>query len=65
MARKAVSSVEATLVVCMVLAVGISTVFGFYNQGQAGRGLVLIALGLFALATAVWSRLRQSRDEDL
>jgi hypothetical protein len=64
-ARRAVSSVEATLVVCIVLALGISAAFGFYNQGQAGRGIVLIALGLFALATAIWSRLRQRRDEDL
>jgi len=51
--------------VCIVLAVGISAVFGFYSQGQAGRGIVLIALGLFAVATAAWSRMRQKRDEDL
>jgi hypothetical protein len=65
MQRTAVSSVEVTFVICIALALGIWTVLGFYYPGQAGRGLVLIAVGLFAIATVVWSRLRKKKDEDL
>jgi hypothetical protein len=65
MQRTAVSSVGVTLAVCMALALGIWTVLGFYGSGQTGRGLVLIAVGLFALTMAVWSRLRGTKDEDL
>ena len=65
MHRTAVSSTEVTLLVCIALALGIWTVLGFYNSGQTGRGLVLIAVGLFAVTMAVWSRLRRTKDEDL
>jgi hypothetical protein len=65
MQRSAVSSVEATFVVCIALALGIWAVLGFYDPGQTGRGLVLIAVGLFAATTAVWSRLRKKKDEEL
>jgi hypothetical protein len=63
--RSAVSSVEVTLALCIALAVGIWTVLGLYGSGQAGRGLVLIAVGLFAIATTIWSRLRTKAEEDL
>jgi hypothetical protein len=65
MKRTAISSVEATFVICIALALGIWTVLGFLDSGQAGRGLVLVAVGLFAIATALWSRLRRKKDEDL
>jgi len=65
MPRNAVSSIEITLVVCIVLAVGIWTILGFGGSAQGGRGLVLIAVGLFALTMAAWSRLRRKKDEDL
>jgi len=63
--RLAVTSVEVTFVVCIAVALGVWTVIGSYYPGQTGRGLVLIAVGIFALATAVWSRVRGKKDEDL
>jgi hypothetical protein len=63
--RQAVSSVEVTFGLCVALALGVWAATGFYDPGQAGRGLVLIAVGLFALATAVWSRVRRKRDDQL
>ena len=65
MHRAAVSSVEVTFLVCIALTLVIWTALGFYYPGQASRGLVLIAVGLFAVAMAAWSRLRRKRDEDL
>ncbi|HYR04302.1 MAG TPA: hypothetical protein VEO75_02855 [Nitrososphaerales archaeon] len=65
MPRNAVSSVEVTLVVCIALALGIGTVLGLRDAGQGGRGLVFLAVGLFAVTMAVWSRLRRKKDEDL
>jgi hypothetical protein len=74
MKRSAVSSVSAAIVVSVALALGIWAALGVYDPGQAGlgsqglgagRGLVLIAVGVFAAIMAVWSRLRPKRDEDL
>ncbi len=65
MGRNAVSSVEVTFGLCVALALGIWAASGFYSPGQMGRGLVLIAVGLFALVTAIWSRLRRKKDEEL
>jgi len=65
MRRSAVSSVEVTFGFCVALALAIWAAFGFYDPGQAGRGLVLIAVGRFAVATAVWSRVRRKKDEEL
>ena len=65
MQKTAVSSVEVTFVLCIALALAIWMVLGFYDPGQAGRGLVLIAVGLFAVSTAVWSRFRRKKDADL
>jgi hypothetical protein len=65
MHRTAVSSVEVTIVVCVVLTLGVWTVLGLYDLGQTGRGLVLTTMGLFALTTAFWSQLRKKKDEDL
>jgi hypothetical protein len=74
MRRTALSSVGVAVVVSVALAVGIWAALGLYDPGQAGlgsqglgaaRGLVLIAVGLFAAIMATWSRLRKKRDEDL
>jgi len=65
MRRTAVSSVELTFGLCIALVLGIWAAFGFYDPGQAGRGLVLIVVGLFGVTTAVWSRLRRKKDEEL
>jgi hypothetical protein len=68
--RNALSSVKAALVLSIALALGIWAVLRILdpsgNQGlSSGRGLLLIAVGLFAATTAVWSRLRKKKDEDL
>jgi hypothetical protein len=65
MQRTAISSVEVTFAICIALALGVWTLLGLFDSGQAGRGLVLVAVGLFAIATAVWSRIRRKRDEEL
>jgi len=60
--------------VSIVLALVVWAAIGVYDPGQAGlgseglgtgRGLVLIAVGLFAATMAVWSRLHMRKDEDL
>jgi hypothetical protein len=72
--RPALSSVGAAVVFSIALALGIWTALGVFAPGQAGfgsqgigaaRGLVLIAVGVFAVTMAAWSRLRRKRDFDL
>jgi quinol-cytochrome oxidoreductase complex cytochrome b subunit len=72
--RAALSSVAIILVICVVLALGIWTLIGSYdpkltgaggNQMLSARILIFLALGLFAVVTAVWSRIRRKRDEEL
>jgi hypothetical protein len=72
--RIAVSSVGAALVVSVGFALGIWAALGAFFPGQAGfgsqglgasRGLVLIAVGLFAVTMALWSRLHSKSDEEL
>jgi hypothetical protein len=74
MRREAVSSVAVTLLACIALALGIWTLLGLYDPGLTSSGgsgtlsariLVFLALGLFAAATAIWSRLRRKKDEEL
>ena len=74
MRRKAVSTVAVTFVLCIVLALGIWALVGFLDPALTGgsgssmisaRILIFLALGLFAVATAIWSRVRRKRDEDL
>ncbi|MDA4116284.1 MAG: hypothetical protein OK442_06995 [Thaumarchaeota archaeon] len=61
-------------IVSIGLALGIWAALGALDPGQAGfgsqgvgasRGLVLIAVGVFALTTAAWSRLRSTIDSEL
>jgi hypothetical protein len=72
--RTAISSVGAAIVFSIAIALVIWAALGVYDPGQAGfgsqglgaaRGLVLIAVGVFAATMAVWSRLRKRKDEDL
>jgi len=72
--RSAVSSVGASVVLSIGLALGIWAALGAVDPGQAGlgsqgvgasRGLVLIAVGVFGVTTAAWSRLRSKRDSEL
>jgi len=74
MRRRAVSSVGIATVVSITLALGIWTALGVIFPGQgnfssggagAGRGPILIAVGVFALTMFGWSRLHSRRDEDL
>ena len=65
MQRTAVSSVEVIFGLCIALVLGVWAAFGFFDPGQVGRGLVLISVGLFGVTTALWSRLRRKRDEEL
>jgi len=74
MPRTALSSVAAAVIVSIALALGIWAALGVYDPGKAGlgsqglgsaRGLVLIAVGLFAATMAACSRLRRTKDEDL
>ncbi len=65
MQRAAMSSAGVTLAVCIVVALGIWTVLGLYDSSQGGRGVVLLSVGLFAVAAAVGSHIRAKRDEDL
>jgi len=72
--RTAISPVGAAAVGSVVLALLIWAALGIFAPGQAGfgseglgaaRGLVLIAVGLFAVAMTVWSRFQRKKDEDL
>jgi len=72
--RSAVSSVGASVVLSVGLALGLWAALGAVDPGQVGfgsqgvgasRGLVLIAVGVFAVTTAAWSRLRSKRDSEL
>lgn len=72
--RSAVSSTGASVVLSIGLALGIWAALGAADPGQAGfgsqgvgasRGLVLIAVGVFAVTTAAWSRLRSKSDSQL
>jgi len=72
--RRALSSVGVAVVLSIALALGIWAALGAFAPGQVGfgsqglgaaRGLVLIAVGVFAVTTAVWSRLRRKNDSDL
>jgi len=72
--RYAVSSVGASVVLSIGLALGIWVALGAVDPGQAGlgsqgvgasRGLVLIAVGVFAVTTAAWSRVRRKSDSAL
>jgi hypothetical protein len=72
--RTALSSVGVAVVLSISLALGIWAALGVFAPGQAGfgsqgvgaaRGLVLIAVGIFAVTMATWSRLRRTRDSDL
>jgi hypothetical protein len=68
--RRALSSVGAAVVVSIALALGVwaalGAFVGFGTEGLgAGRGLVLIAVGVFALTMAAWSRLRRKTDSEL
>jgi len=74
MQRAALSSVGVAVVVSIILALVVWAAIGVYDPGHAGlgsqglgsgRGLVLIAVGLFAVTMAVWTRLRKTKDEDL
>jgi len=68
------SSVAVAVAFSVALALVIWGALGIYDPGSAGfgiqglgagRGLVLIAVGVFASTMAAWSRLRRKRDEDL
>jgi len=67
--RRALSSIGAAVVLSIGLALAIWTGLGAVDPGLAGvgaaRGLVLIAVGVFAVTTAAWSRLRSKRDSQL
>jgi hypothetical protein len=72
--RPALSSVGVAVVFSIALALGIWAALGAFAPGQAGfgsqgvgaaRGLVLIAVGVFAVTMALWSRLRRKSDSDL
>jgi len=72
--KAALSSVGVAAGLSIALALGIWAALGAYYPGEAGfgsqglgaaRGLVLIAVGAFALTMAVWSSLRRKRDQDL
>jgi hypothetical protein len=72
--RPALSSVGVAVVLSIALALGIWAALGAFAPGQAGfgsqgvgaaRGLVLIAVGIFAVTIGAWSRLRRKRDSDL
>lgn len=72
--RRALSSVAVTFVACIALALVIWALLSFYDPGLIGAGgnqmlsaraLTFLALGLFAAATAVLSRIRRKRDEEL
>jgi hypothetical protein len=71
--RKALSSVGVAVVVSIALALLVWAAIGVIDPGQAGfgsqglgsgRGLVLIAVGVFAATMAVWSRLHRKNDAD-
>ena len=64
----------ASAIVSVGLALGIWAALGAVDPGQVGfgsqgvgasRGLVLIAVGIFALTMAAWSRLRSRTDSEL
>jgi hypothetical protein len=72
--RHALSSVGAAALFSIGLAVGAWAVLGALDPGQAGfgsagvgagRGLVMIAIGAFAVTTAAWSRFRSKSDSEL
>jgi len=69
MRRRAVSPVGVAAALSIAVALGIWAAMGesgFDSQGLgAARGLVLIAVGVFALTTFAWSRLHTRKDEAL
>ena len=74
MQRGALSSVAVAAVVSIILALVAWVAIGLVDPGQAGfgsqglgsgRGLVLIAVGVFAATMAVWTRVHRRKDADL
>ena len=74
MPRVALSSVAVAAVVSIILALVVWVAIGVLDPGQAGfgsqglgsgRGLVLIAVGVFAATMAAWARLHRRKDSDL
>jgi hypothetical protein len=62
--------VGAAVVFSIALSLGIWAALGFFigfgSEGLgAGRGLVLIAVGVFAVTMAAWSRVRSKIDSEL
>jgi hypothetical protein len=69
MRRRAVSPVGVAAAFSVAVALGIWAAMGEARLGGQGpwaaRGLVLIAVGVFALTTFAWSRLHTTKDEAL
>ena len=74
MDRAKISPIGVAAFASIVLALVVWAALGVLDPGEAGfggqglgssRGLVLIAVGLFALTVAAWSRLNRKKDSEI